>query len=423
MSKEKLTKNDLAWENLFSRYPILEEIDKNGFFEIAAAQINLERESRLMAKFDFRVNLPQVFQTNNLSILPISRSKYVIGHFDTHLPVKYDGEMEVLPVQISTNIESIDYANLYSESSALLCAYNLGIIDDLIGEATQFTVSGRMSSGCFEFNVKNSISDRSHSLRVENSQCEIDAGFESNNFFVLIEAKKYAVEDLLIRQLYYPYRLWSSKLTKKVVPVLMTYSNDVFSFFIYQFADELDYNSIVLVEQKDYAIAPEEIHKSDVWNIFENVRLIAEPNTPFPQADVFERVIDLLSLLLENDLTKDEITENYLFDVRQTEYYTTAGRYLGLIDKPKDCFSLTSEARSIFGKTHKTKNLALIEKILERPVFYQALKLSLNGKIPSLDKICQIMSDNGLTISNRTKKRRASTVRGWIEWIWKQIED
>jgi len=88
MSKSQTTANDKAWEILFKRHKILEEVEKNGFFEIASGQINQERESRLMAKFDHSVKLPDIFLDNDLSILPISRSKYVIGKFDTHFEVK-----------------------------------------------------------------------------------------------------------------------------------------------------------------------------------------------------------------------------------------------------------------------------------------------------------------------------------------------
>ena len=118
MSRSQPTANDKAWEILFERHKILEEVEKNGFFEIASGQINQERESRLMAKFDHFVNLPDIFRENDLSILPISRSKYVIGKFDAHFKVKYDSEIEVIPFEFPPGIESIDYTNLYSESSA-----------------------------------------------------------------------------------------------------------------------------------------------------------------------------------------------------------------------------------------------------------------------------------------------------------------
>ena len=136
MSKTKKTANDRAWETLFETHKILEEVARNGCFEIESAQINKQRQSRLMAKFDHSVNLPDIFRANHLSILPISRSKYVIGNFDTHLKVKYDSEIEVIPFEFPPGIESIDYTNLYSESSALHCAFNIGIIDDLVGEKT-----------------------------------------------------------------------------------------------------------------------------------------------------------------------------------------------------------------------------------------------------------------------------------------------
>jgi len=430
MSKTKKTANDRAWETLFERHNILEEVDKNGFFEIESPQINKERESRLMAKFDHSVNLPDIFRENDLSILPISRSKYVIGKFDTHFEVKYDSEIEVIPFNFPPGIESIDYTNLYSESSALHCAFNIGIIDDLLGEKTAYTVSGRMSTESFDFNIINSFANKPYSIQVKNSQCEIDAGFESNNYFVLIEAKNYAIDDFLIRQLYYPYRLWSKKMAKKVIPVLMTYSNDLFSFFIYEFSNDEDYNSLKLREQKNYTIAPEEIQRSDVDRVFNNIKVIAEPDVPFPQADKFERVVDLLSLLLERDLTKDDITENYEFDRRQTDYYTNAGLYIGLIENYKDSltkkvtFCLTSEGRSILQKRPKLKYLELINKILERQVFYLVFQLALKlGGIPPKDAICKIISENRPDINDTTIKRRYFTVQGWISWIWSQIQD
>ncbi|WP_373533884.1 translation elongation factor [Microcoleus sp.] len=430
MSKNKKTANDRAWETLFETHNILEEVDKNGCFEIESAQINKLRESRLMAKFDHSVNLPDIFRENYLSILPISRSKYVIGKFGTHFEVKYDPEIEVIPFDFPSEIESIDYTNLYSESSALHCAFNIGIIDDLLGEKTAYTVSGRMSTESFNFNIINSTTNKPYSIKVKNSQCEIDAGFESNNYFVLIEAKNYSIEDFLIRQLYYPYRLWSKKITKKVIPVLMTYSNDVFSFFIYEFSNDENYNSLKLREQKNYTIAPQEIQLSDLDRVFNNIQLIAEPDVPFPQANKFERVVDLLSLLLERDLTKDDITENYEFDRRQTDYYTNAGLYIGLIENYQDSltkkviFRLTSEGRSILHKRPKLKYLDLINKILERKVFYLVFQLALElGQIPPEDAICKIISENRSDINDTTIKRRYSTVRGWISWIWFQIKD
>jgi hypothetical protein len=382
-----------------------------------------------MAKFDHYVNLPIIFKENQLSILPVSRYKYVIGNFDTYFKIINNNDVEVIPVDFPEEIESIDYTNLYSESSALNCAFNAGIIDDLVGEKVCHTLSGRMSTDNFSFYIRN-FNDIKYQINVKNSQCEIDAGFESENYLVLLEAKNYSVDDFIIRQLYYPYRLWLGKTSKEVIPVLMTYSNDVFSFFIFKFENYLDYNSLTLVEQKNYVIDSEKVQSDDVFKIFNEVNIVVESdNIPFTQADNFERVVDLLSLLVEKDLTKDEITENYQFDVRQTNYYTDAGRYIGLISKYKDSISkeiiyfLTDEGKSILRRRHKKKCLELTKKILEHRVFNEVFSLAANtGEIPGKNEVCKVMQESNLGINDTTIARRATTVRKWLEWIWSQID-
>ena len=56
-------------------------------------------------------------------------------------------------------------------------------------------------------------------------------------------------------------------------------------------------------------------------------------------------------------------------------------------------------------------------------VFNRAFKLSLEtGDIPSKEQVTKIMSESNLKINNTTIDRRASTVTGWISWIWLQID-
>jgi hypothetical protein len=329
--------NDVAWEQLFEYHAILSVISETGFFEIDSLTINKYRESRLMAKFDHYANLPRIFKEHNLSILPISRNRYILGNFDTYFKVNYQ-PVEITSFEFPSSIQTINDTNLYSENSALSCAFNTGIIQNLLNnEETFYTVAGRMSTGSFSFDIdnKNNTSNPPYNISVNNSQCEIDAGFESESYFLLVEAKLYDVEDFLIRQLYYPYRLWSSKISKKIIPAFMTYSNlnNKFSFFLYEFDNILNYNSLRLIAQKDYIIEPETIKRTDILSIFSHITPIAEPiDIPFPQADKFERIVDLLTLLLDRELTKNEIASNYQFDLRQVDYYTNAAKYLRLVD-------------------------------------------------------------------------------------------
>lgn len=425
------TKNDVAWEALFDQLKILEHIAEFGSFEISSSQINRVRESRLMAKFDHFVNLPFIFRQNDLSILPISRSKYLIGHFSIHSQMKLDKiEGEPILVDFPDEIESIDYSNIYSENVAVNCAFLTGMINDLIGEAAFHTVSGRMSTGCFDFHIGNkNINSSPYKIRVENSQCEIDSGFESENYLILIEAKNYFISDFLVRQLYYPYRLWEGKTTKKILPVIMTFSNDIFSFFVFEFRELNNYNSICLINRKDYFISSEPISLEDVSSIVSSITLKKDiQDIPFPQADRFERIVDLLTLLSIKNLTRDEITLNYQFNIRQTNYYTDAARFLGLVEKYIDSesteitFQLTKAGKKIFRKKHKLKYLSFIQEILRSAVFFEAFSLAIKlGKIPNIDEISIVMSH--LPLSESTIKRRARTVRQWISWIWSQIID
>ena len=68
------SKNNTAWEKIFLKYKILQNVLENGFSTISSNDINEFREARLMTKFDHRSQLPKIFTENNLSILPVSKS-------------------------------------------------------------------------------------------------------------------------------------------------------------------------------------------------------------------------------------------------------------------------------------------------------------------------------------------------------------
>lgn len=417
-------KTDKAWEILFDRHKILQNVQQNGFFEIQAKEIKKEREPRLMAKFDHFSQLPKIFKDHGLSILPISRSSYVIGEFDVYEKVSYNQKLKPIQVDFPSDLTTIDPANLYSESSALHCAHVTGMMEMVLGEQAFQTISGRMSSREFDFHIRTGQGyDRL--INIKNSQIEIDGGYESQSQFMIVEAKNETVDDFLVRQLYYPYRLWQEKTYKEVRPVFFTYSNDIFSFFIYEFAEPHRYNSLRLIEQKDFIIAHEELVLDDIIEVFHTVQPVKEPEVPFPQADSFTRVVDLLGLLVENDMSKEHITLNYDFDVRQTGYYTSAGMYLGLIEKYRDengqiMFTLTKAGKEIMRLKTKDKFLKLTSRILFHEPFKQVLgEYFLNGALPEKERVIEIMKRCNLynVNSESTYFRRASTVIGWINWI------
>lgn len=421
MSKSK---NDIAWEKLFSQHNIIGEIHENGKFEISAKQINEIREARLMTKFDHKVNLPKIFADNKLSILPITRGNYVISKFQAYS--KFENiNSEIVRVQFPEYITSIDYENITSEAMAINCAYVSGIIHDFVeDEEVVPTVNGRMSSDRFKFKIKNIDMNIKMDIEVINSQIEIDGGYEGVETLSLIEAKNSISDDFIIRQLYYPYRLWSSKIEKKVKPIFMIYSNGIYSFYEYKFEDSENYNSLKLVKQKNYIIENVDISLQDILDIFNNTEVVDEPKISFPQADSFSRVINLCELLYKNEMSKEEITVNYDFNPRQTNYYTDAGRYLGLIDKKKQDgvvnFFLTTEGKKLFKLRYKDRQLKYVELIFKHKPFRECFNKCLQtSEIPNKKEVIKIMEESDVynVQAESTYERRASTITGWVNWI------
>lgn len=420
----EITKNDKAWEQLFIKYKILDQINQNGFFEITAMQINEYREARLMTKFDHSINLPEIFTVNDLAILPITRGSYIISKFKAYKDLEPIAG-EITRATFPEYIESIDYENITSEATAINCAYISDIFADFLeDEELMPTVSGRMSSGNFSFNIKNTNSNTRMAINVTNSQLEIDGGYEGIKQLAIIEAKNYLSDDFLIRQLYYPYRLWSNKVSKKITPVFLVYTNGFFNLYEYEFRDPEDYNSLVLIKKKKYSIEATDITLDDIVAVLNRVHIVEEPEISFPQADKFERIINLCELLSQGDMTRDDITLNYAFDPRQTNYYTDAGRYLGLVNKYREkgkiVFSLTPEGHSVIRSKYKIRQLKYVEAILKHRVFAETLRLYLEqSDIPDRSQIVNIMKQSNLfqVGAESTYHRRASTVSSWINWI------
>ena len=424
MSKSEPSLNDKAWEILFEKYNILENIEKYGHFEISSKAINEVREARLMAKFDHTINLPKIFVKHKLSILPITRGDYVIAKFNAYHKFE-ESTSEITNYSIPNYIQSLDSSNIPSETIALNCAVAAGIIEDFLEDDKLIsTVSGRMGSGVFDFNIDNTDDSTSSTITVANSQIEIDAAYEGINSLALFEAKRDISEDFLVRQLYYPYRVWQSRISKPVRPLFLVYSNGIYRLYEYEFKDPNNYSSIHLVKQKNYTIEDNTITASDIQNILNSIKFEEEPKLPFPQADSFERVINLCELLFNEELSKDNITEEYAFNSRQSDYYTNAGRYLGIIDKPdkdrKSIYCLTDRGTSILKLNYKKRQLALCDCILKHEVFSKVLSSYFqNGTMPSKDKIVEFMKESHLyNISkDKTYYRRASTIIHWINWI------
>ena len=411
----KLGVNDWGWLRILAAgYDA--ELERRGYFYIGARELEQlsGRQPRLMAKHDFSTSRPWIFQRLRLGIVPVSRSEYLVGRFNQYERFPETQRGEVRTLELPAGLDTLSLEAVSSEAVALNGASASGMLEDFLGCAPlQATVAGRMST----HGLKVRLPDLGVDVAVDRAQMEIDGGFESLEHLVLVEAKNHLSEDFNIRQLYFPYRRFQQRLAKDVVPVYLVYSNGIFHLYRYEFRDPADFRSISLVDSARYALSSSHLDAQAALDIVRAVAPEPEPAVPFPQANSFERVVNLLELIALQPLSKAEITQRYDFDPRQADYYANAARYLGLAEPVEDTWEPTEHGRRVIEQPQRdARNAALIRALAARRVFREALELSLaRGAVASTAEICAAM--DGLGLSLATSRRRASTVARWAQWV------
>lgn len=425
--KNNLSANE-AWKVLIDKYNILEEVQENGCYHIKASQIKQFKEPRLMAKWDSTDALPKVLRDNKINILPDSRSSYVIGDFLLYqeIPILEENVTQMAHVELP-DYESIDVNNISSEANAINVLLLTGILDDFLNTNNNVaTFNGRMGIGEFEF-VVDTTRNIKQKISVNNAQCEIDGGFENNDSVVIMEAKNVVHEDFHIRQLYYPYRLWKNKVNKPIRLVFSVYSNMIYRLFEYRFNILEDYSSIELVRTKNYSLQDTTITLDDLFRVRKDTLVKTDDNmdnsdVPFIQANSMERIISLLENMYENPMTSQQIAELMDFEPRQSDYYYNAGKYLGLFEKVNEdkqrVVALTSLGNKVFKLNYKERQLKIVELILEHQIFSDLFDgMIKTGDMPNKKDIEDEMRalhvcDEGQIV------RRASSIYGWLKWIF-----
>lgn len=411
----KLGVNDWGWLRILAAgYDA--KLERRGYFYIGARELERlsGRQPRLMAKHDFSTSRPWIFQRLRLGIVPVSRSEYLVGRFNLYERFPETQRGEVRTLELPAGLDTLSLEAVSSEAVALNGASASGMLEDFLGCAPlQATVAGRMST----HGLKVRLPDLGVDVAVDRAQMEIDGGFESLEHLVLVEAKNHLSEDFNIRQLYFPYRRFQQRLAKDVVPVYLVYSNGIFHLYRYEFRDPADFRSISLVDSARYALSSSHLDAQAALDIVRAVAPEPEPAVPFPQANSFERVVNLLELIALQPLSKAEITQRYDFDPRQADYYANAARYLGLAEPVEDTWEPTERGRRVIEQPQRdARNAALIRALAARRVFREVLELSLaRGAVASTAEICAAM--DGLGLSLATSRRRASTVARWAQWV------
>lgn len=430
-NKNKSLSINEAWELLIKKYDIINQIENNGIFQIKASEIKEFKEPRLMAKWDSSDSLPEIFKSNKINILPDSRSSYLLSDFMLYEEIP---ELEEHVTQMDhINIpeyESVDINNINSEANAINILILSGILDNFLQTSKNIsTFNGRMGSGKFDFFV-DSFSGNKRRVSVNNAQCEIDGGFENDESVIIMEAKNVVHEDFHVRQLYYPFRLWETKVKKPIRLVFSIYSNKIYRLFEYRFKDVNDYSSIELIQTKNYSLQDTNISLSDLIEVRNKTVIITDDNqnaqvknkTPFIQANSLDRVVSLFENLYDNPMSTAQIAELMQFDIRQSDYYFNAGKFLGIFRKiaegKQKIVELTPLGEELYKLNYKERQLKLLSLILEHKIFADFFDyMIINGELPSKIDIENKM--RSLNVCNEGQiARRANSVTGWLRWIF-----
>ena len=250
--------NSNSWKKIFKDYKILEHDFKKKPFALSADQIKKsvqsfkttgEKEVRILCKQDTREDRPDIFKENGLFLLPTKNGYFSIIKGEGYIDIPDIGsETKEYISKLDFELESSKVGD--SEMQHLDFAYASSLIRTFIDDPSLvLTIRGRKFTPQFTFHVNK------QEIQTQSVQTEIDAGYEGKDKIVLVEAKNRGDKNLIIRQLYYPYRQWQEHTKKKVYTLFFERTKDsVYSIWQFEFTVPKDYNSIRLLKSGKYKI-------------------------------------------------------------------------------------------------------------------------------------------------------------------------
>lgn len=197
-------------------------------------------------------------------IVSIRNGHYAIlkgdGYIDipdiTSEPIVYSSQLDFIPLSHGkgdSEMQHVDYA------------YATGLLHEFLREPSlHLLIRGRKYTVPFSFSYQDTT------IHTQSMQVEVDAGYETKEKVILLEAKNYKatknpqVTNVNMRQFYYPYRHWKSfteelqdKKGEKRDVVLLYFEKrgHEYCFWKFEYKDKNDYQSIELTNSQKYIIA------------------------------------------------------------------------------------------------------------------------------------------------------------------------
>lgn len=395
-----------AWERIFQEkeYDLATDIH---FISAQEIKNITGEEPRLMAKADSRKDLPAIMRDNGYFLLPVANGNYAIVRGEGFHNIETLSEPMQFKSRIKFNLSTA--MRNTSEMQYLDYCFASGLMEEVVNRGVLYSsIRGRERSGSFSFRVNHS------EINVNGTQIEVDLGLEGEDCIVLLEAKARKMNDFIIRQLYYPYRRFQNlQVNKKIIPVFFTYDNasDTYNFWIYEFTNLTDYNSIRLVDKLSYKIATEdEIVLNDIQPIAITYKDI------IPQANDLDKVMELVFKVSEGLIDAKKIAEHFNFDKRQSSYYREAAEALGLVNQNKNQYELTAAGAHLTSLQAQERNVYFMQVLSNFTLIREGINALKQGRAMNKTYLEKLITEHS-NLSDSTIRRRASSLISWYKWI------
>ena len=374
-----------------------------------------------------------MFTKNRLSVLAVKNGVYRVATTDAFLNIS-DSQLSQTrnlhrnlenQFQLPDHINALSVQDLTSESKALDAAYLSGMLDAVFDDQVSPVLRGREYSINFDFDLADSVvGGRSITYEVDGVQLEVDGGYEGRNGLYLVEAKNRAVfENMNLRQLIYPYFHYRKKLNlKKPVYVYILFYDAVsigFSFFPLKEISQqlLDPDGLLDYERTSYC----ELRSQDTPSCgsFLDLLLVrvdenlTDRETPFPQADDFERVYAIFRDLIDagpSGIALADLFRDYSVVPRQWDYYFNVLRWMRLAARKGELVVVSAIGVKLWGETRDA-----------RATVFQMASIAVSNELVHAILHKQSISDvvryRQRLDADSTFYRRIQSIQSWLRYF------
>lgn len=416
-----MTQNDEAWANYLKQKKLVLD---GTCYRIKAQELKqvTGREPRLLTRFNSPQQVPAPLRQYSYVILPVRNGEYLLfkgnifyslrSAFSPEAPVAFEPQ---LPFPLRTagrgtgEMQYLDYA------------FNMGLLHhflELQGRELYLTIRGREYTKRFEFKIAN------QDVVVDSVQIEVDGGYEGEREIILCEAKIGHPSHLNIRQIYYPMRHFAALVpAKKVRSLFFVYDLTSLTYTFCEFAFEtpLCFESLVVKKYQTYTI-----DRPPTRTIDEFIDTRFETSCALvPQADDFNKVIELVNAVDEGLNTPRSIAQHFDFAERQAYYYSEAAEFLGLVAREQGELRLTDFGIAVISAPPVEQRDLIAKMVLNSWLFSELIHLARRrgyfDREDIKDLITSVMKEGRPRYTRSTVPRRLQTVESWLRWIAKQI--